>query len=89
MILMFTWRPGVFLKGKSIQNKPGIIPEFILSHNNPSPTMIADKDQPPRDDIRLLGRLLGDTVREQEGLELFEQIELIRQLVLDPVYQLK
>ena len=26
-----------------------------------------DKDLPLRDDIRLLGRLLGDTVREQEG----------------------
>ena len=25
----------------------------------------SDKDQPLRDDIRLLGRLLGDTVREQ------------------------
>ena len=36
---------------------------------NPS----ADKDQPLRDDIRLLGRLLGDTVREQEGAEVFDR----------------
>jgi phosphoenolpyruvate carboxylase len=41
-----------------------------------------DKDQPLRDDIRLLGRLLGDTVREQEGLALFERVEQIRQLAL-------
>jgi phosphoenolpyruvate carboxylase len=37
-----------------------------------------DKDLPLRDDIRLLGRLLGDTVREQEGAEAFELIEHIR-----------
>jgi phosphoenolpyruvate carboxylase len=42
----------------------------------------ADKDQPLRDDIRQLGRLLGDTVREQEGLAIFERVEQIRQLAL-------
>ena len=41
-----------------------------------------DKDQPLRDDIRLLGRLLGDTVRDQEGIDLFERVEQIRQLAL-------
>jgi phosphoenolpyruvate carboxylase len=41
-----------------------------------------DKDQPLRDDIRLLGRLLGDTVREQEGVSVFERVEEIRQLAL-------
>ena len=38
------------------------------------------KDQPLRDDIRLLGRILGDTVREQEGEEVFDLVERIRQL---------
>ncbi|MEM6490733.1 MAG: phosphoenolpyruvate carboxylase, partial [Pseudomonadota bacterium] len=33
---------------------------------------------PPRDDIRLLGRLLGDTVRAQEGEAVFEIIEAVR-----------
>jgi phosphoenolpyruvate carboxylase len=42
----------------------------------------ADKDQPLKDDIRLLGRLLGDTVREQEGIELFDSVEQIRRLAL-------
>ncbi len=37
-----------------------------------------DKDRPLREDIRLLGRLLGDTVREQEGEPAFELIEQIR-----------
>jgi phosphoenolpyruvate carboxylase len=37
-----------------------------------------DKDLPLRDDIRLLGRILGDTVREQEGEEVFELVEQIR-----------
>ena len=32
-----------------------------------------------RDDIRLLGRLLGDTIREQEGESVFEIVERIRQ----------
>ncbi len=38
-----------------------------------------DTDQPLRDDIRLLGRLLGDTVREQEGSAAFELVERVRQ----------
>jgi len=37
-----------------------------------------DKDLPLRDDIRLLGRLLGDTLREHEGAEAFELVEHIR-----------
>ena len=41
-----------------------------------------DKDQPLREDIRLLGRLLGETVREREGEAIFETIEQIRQLSL-------
>ena len=38
-----------------------------------------DKDQPLREDIRLLGRLLGDTLREQQGDEAFNLVEQIRQ----------
>ena len=38
-----------------------------------------DKDVPLRDDIRLLGRILGDTVREQEGEETYALVEQIRQ----------
>ena len=38
-----------------------------------------DKDLPLREDTRLLGRLLGDTVREQEGEDIFAAVERIRQ----------
>ncbi len=38
-----------------------------------------DHDAPLREDIRLLGRILGDTVREQSGPETFETVEYIRQ----------
>ena len=40
----------------------------------------ADKDKPLIEDIRLLGRILGDVIREQEGQAAFELIEQIRQL---------
>ena len=38
-----------------------------------------DKDLPLKEDIRLLGRILGDTVRAQEGEAVFDLIERIRQ----------
>src|SRR5215469_2113831 len=38
-----------------------------------------DKDLPLREDIRLLGRILGDTVREQSGEGVFSIVERIRQ----------
>ncbi|MDM7943454.1 MAG: phosphoenolpyruvate carboxylase [Hydrogenophaga sp.] len=43
-------------------------------------TSRVDKDQPLIDDIRLLGRILGDVIREQEGQAAFDLIEQIRQL---------
>ncbi|MDN7655854.1 phosphoenolpyruvate carboxylase [Burkholderia multivorans] len=38
-----------------------------------------DKDRPLFEDIRFLGRLLGDVVREQEGDTVFDVVETIRQ----------
>lgn len=40
---------------------------------------VADKDLPLRDDVRLLGGILGDTVRGQEGETVFGLVEEIRQ----------
>ena len=37
------------------------------------------KDEPLRTDIRLLGRVLGDTVRAQEGDSVFDIVERVRQ----------
>src|SRR5262245_6901636 len=44
-----------------------------------SPDDVPDKDLPLREDIRLLGRILGDTVREHEGEAVFAIVERIRQ----------
>ncbi|MCB1915018.1 MAG: phosphoenolpyruvate carboxylase [Rhodocyclaceae bacterium] len=41
--------------------------------------MEQDKDLPLREDVRLLGRLLGDTVRACEGDDVFAVIERVRQ----------
>jgi phosphoenolpyruvate carboxylase len=38
-----------------------------------------DKDAPLKEDIRLLGRLLGDVLRDQEGEAVFDLVETIRQ----------
>ena len=43
-----------------------------------TPTDIYSKDMPLREDIRLLGRILGDTVREQEGERTFDIVENVR-----------
>ena len=40
----------------------------------------ADKDLPLIEDIRLLGRILGDVIREQEGQAAFDLTEQVRQL---------
>src|SRR5919107_3610139 len=44
-----------------------------------NPDVTPEKDFPLRDDIRLLGRILGDTIREQEGEEVFDLVESVRQ----------
>ncbi len=46
------------------------------------PTPVSSTPEPERslrDDIRLLGRVLGDTVRDQAGVETFELVETVRQ----------
>ena len=52
-----------------------------------SPRDAADKNRPLVDDIRFLGRILGDVIREQEGKDAFELIERVRQLSVG--YRLK
>src|SRR5690606_15868193 len=37
-----------------------------------------DKDQPLRDDVRLLGALVGEMLREQGGDAFFERVEAVR-----------
>ena len=47
-----------------------------------SPPPVADPhtDQPLREQIHLLGRLLGDVIRTQEGAKAYELVERVRQL---------
>jgi phosphoenolpyruvate carboxylase len=42
----------------------------------------SEKDIPLRDDIRLLGRILGDTLRAQSGEAAFDLVERIRQTAI-------
>ncbi|MGC4397662.1 phosphoenolpyruvate carboxylase [Hydrogenophaga sp. T2] len=51
-----------------------------MSRTIPRAARRDDKDRPLIEDIRLLGRILGDVIREQEGAAAFELIERIRQL---------
>ncbi|HEX7046197.1 MAG TPA: phosphoenolpyruvate carboxylase [Gammaproteobacteria bacterium] len=37
-----------------------------------------DKDQPLRDDVRLLGAMVGDMLREQGGEDFFQRVEAVR-----------
>lgn len=47
----------------------------------------AEKNRPLVEDIRLLGRILGDVIREQEGKDAFELVERVRKLSV--AYRLK
>ncbi len=44
------------------------------------PARKTDKDLPLIQDIRLLGRILGDVIREQEGVAAYDLVEQIRKL---------
>jgi phosphoenolpyruvate carboxylase len=50
-----------------------------LGSNRAEETLALEEDARLRNDIRLLGRILGDTVREQEGADVFDLVERIRQ----------
>ncbi len=47
---------------------------------SPSSGRRTDKDQPLIQDIRLLGRILGDVIREQEGVAAYDLVEQVRKL---------
>ncbi len=46
----------------------------------PSPAKARQNERPLVEDIRLLGRILGDVIREQEGVAAYELIEQVRKL---------
>ncbi|WP_108519793.1 phosphoenolpyruvate carboxylase [Bradyrhizobium algeriense] len=56
------------------------VPSETEAQSNRSDDALAlEEDARLRTDIRLLGRILGDTVRDQEGADVFDLVERIRQ----------
>lgn len=53
---------------------------MIQAPKSDSAKRTKDNERPLVEDIRLLGRILGDVIREQEGVAAFELIEQIRKL---------
>ncbi|MEH2616591.1 phosphoenolpyruvate carboxylase [Bradyrhizobium sp. AZCC 1620] len=53
--------------------------EIEVRSNRSDEALALEEDARLRTDIRLLGRILGDTVRDQEGAEVFDLVERIRQ----------
>ena len=61
----------------NVRTRTGLWQESRLTETRPS--LAGDSDEPLREDIRLLGRVLGEIIREQEGEEVFDTVERIRQ----------
>ncbi|HJV62827.1 MAG TPA: phosphoenolpyruvate carboxylase [Albitalea sp.] len=57
-----------------------------MARAHPAPDA-AEKNRPLVEDIRLLGRILGDVIREQEGKDAFDLVERVRKLSV--AYRLK
>lgn len=55
---------------------------IVGSENHSENRSLDDKDFPLREDIRFLGRMLGDILREQEGEAAFDLVEKIRQTAI-------
>src|SRR5215813_265333 len=59
---------------------PQAVPSDIdIKTNRADDAQALEEDTRLRNDIRLLGRILGDTVRDQEGADVFDLVERIRQ----------
>lgn len=54
----------------------------VTSMTTSPATADADKDQPLKEDTRLLGRLLGDTLRAQQGEATFVLVEQVRRTAI-------
>ena len=73
-----------------LRTAPAIRRSSTTKRKRPAPSSndsAAEKNRPLVDDIRLLGRILGDVIREKEGRAAFDLIERVRQLSVG--YRLK
>ena len=68
-------------------SKKSTPPVRTKTGHSPAQNDAAAKNKPLVEDIRLLGRILGDVIREQEGAAAFDLIERVRQLSV--AYRLK
>jgi phosphoenolpyruvate carboxylase len=69
---------GQFLEPPTMSSQ--IMPSDSDPRSNRADEALAlEEDARLRNDIRLLGRILGDTVRDQEGADVFDLVERIRQ----------
>src|SRR5260370_15504589 len=69
---------GQFLEQLAMSSQ--IMPsDADLKSNRADEAQALEEDARLRTDIRLLGRILGDTVRDQEGADVFDLVERIRQ----------
>src|SRR5919197_2673369 len=70
-----SWRnePTLRKRSNSRARRSAVLPMDAVDHSEKP-----DRDVPLRDDVRHLGRILGDTVRAKEGEGAFELIENIR-----------
>jgi phosphoenolpyruvate carboxylase len=69
---------GQFLEPPSMSSQ--MMPsDTDLRSNRADEAQATEEDARLRTDIRLLGRILGDTVRDQEGADVFDLVERIRQ----------
>ncbi len=71
-----------FIENMTTTMKTQTLKKSELSESVKSPSLSKQKlnERPLVEDIRLLGRILGDVIREQEGAAAFELIEQIRKL---------
>jgi len=53
---------------------------YLLENNENTTTEMNTANETLREDIRMLGQILGDTIREVEGAQIFDLVEKLRQL---------
>ncbi len=63
-----------------IQGSDGSVAPTPASGRGDTKPRARDNERPLVEDIRLLGRILGDVIREQEGVAAYELIEQVRKL---------
>lgn len=67
-------------RGAAAQADEASTPATAVSAHTATALPVADKEKPLQEDIRLLGRILGEVILEQESRTTYDLIEQVRQL---------